>query len=122
MPGEDAWLLSRPLAAPPKAIIPGKLGAGRERNLNNSNTGSNGKGMEDGEEKGKRKEKKEDEEKRKVVTLEDVRRKWQEELDRRADLRAGRFAAFDFVGWVGGGDAGGDEEDGVSGGSEAMES
>lgn len=34
--------------------------------------------------------------KRRIVTLQDVRRMWQEELDRVADLQAGRFPlAFD---------------------------
>lgn len=77
MPLENAWILSRPLPAPPKPIVPGKVGTNRAQKNEEDNTG------------------KAEEVKRTVITLEIVRKKWQEELDRSADLRAGRFAAFD---------------------------
>jgi hypothetical protein len=83
MPADDAWLLFRPLPPPAKHIVPGKLGANR--------------GQMNGERDA------ESRRKRKVVRLEDVRREWQVELDRRADFRAGRFAAF---GWQDGEDEG----------------
>lgn len=97
MPADDAWLLSRPLPPPPKQIVPGKLGTKRVQQQ--SSDGNNDEA------------KKEVTMKRQVITLLDVRKKWQEELDRRADLRAGRFAAFD--GWDSGVDAG--DEDHVHG-------
>lgn len=43
-------------------------------------------------------------EKRKVLTLADVRRLWQAELDRQADLEAGRFPVGLLVGGGGGDD------------------
>lgn len=83
MSADDAWLLSRPLPPPPKPIVPGKLGVNRGQQL-----------PVDGEGK------KDVTIKRQVITLSDVRKRWQQELDMRADLRAGRFAAFD-LGWDG---------------------
>lgn len=77
MPTANAWILSRPLPAPPKPIVPGKVGANRAQKDDDDNAHKAG------------------EVKRTVITLDIVRKKWQEELDRSADLRAGRFAAFD---------------------------
>lgn len=67
--------------------MPGKLGAGRKQE-------------DDG---GREKDKEKMRMKRRVITLADVQKSWQEELDRRADARAGRFAAFDGAddGYVG---------------------
>lgn len=98
MPADDAWLLSRPLPPPSKPIVPGKLGVNRAQ----------------GEEK------KDIPIKRQVITLSDVRKRWQQELDMRADLRAGRFAAFD-LGWDSGLDNGdGEAVDGFNGMNSAM--
>ena len=83
LPADDAWLLCRPLPPLAKAIVPGRVGANREA-------------------KAEAAEKEPVRMKRRVVQLAEVRRKWQEELDRRADLRAGRFAAFEM--WEGNGD------------------
>jgi len=109
MPADDAWLLSRPLPPPSKPIVPGKLGATRAQQ------DITGEGNTDG--------KKGIAMKRQVITLPDVRKRWQEELDRRADLRAGRFAAFD-VGWDSGldvGDRDGHTAHGMSGMDGTME-
>lgn len=100
LPADDAWLLCRPLPPLAKAIVPGKVGANRAQ--------QGGEGLAEGEkgEKGPARMK------RRVVQLAEVRRKWQEELDRRADLRAGRFAAFEMWEGIGGGK--GDEDGGGS--------
>jgi len=97
MPADDAWLLSRPLPPPSKPIVPGKLGVNRGQQL-----------PVDGEGK------KDVTIKRQVITLADVRKRWQQELDMRADLRAGRFAAFD-LGWDDAVDNGNGEANGTNG-------
>ena len=94
LPADDAWLLCRPLPPLAKTIVPGKVGANREA-----------KSGAEAAEKGQQVRMK-----RRVVQLAEVRRKWQEELDRRADLRAGRFAAFEM--WEGNGAGEGDEDGG----------
>lgn len=91
LPADDAWLLCRPLPPLAKAIVPGKVGANREKKVE-------GPAAEQGPTRMKRR----------VLQLAEVRRKWQEELDRRADLRAGRFAAFEL--WEGNGDGEGGKE------------
>lgn len=69
MDAEQAWMLTRPLAKNAIAsVAPPKFKIGQA--LNGSAKSGDGK--------------------RKVVTLADVRKEWQEELDRRADFRAGR--------------------------------
>jgi len=93
LPADDAWLLCRPLPPLAKAIVPGKVGANRENKA-----------------EGEKGEKAPVRMQRRVVQLAEVRRKWQEELDRRADLRAGRFAAFEM--WEGNGGGEGDEDGG----------
>lgn len=94
---EQAWILTRPLpktafvfAAPPKLKIgQAQINAGK------------GMGAQ---------------EKRKVVTLADVRKAWQDELDHRADMRAGRFPILSS-----GGLANGNPSNGVATGAESME-
>jgi len=96
---DDAWILTRP---PPVVVneagvgagLSGKLHAlGREKEKDDASKG-----------KGKAAPVRE---KRKVLTLADIRRLWQVELDRQADFQAGRFP----VGLLGGGGGGGDADE-----------
>jgi len=99
---DDAWILTRPL---PELVAEGKNETALTGKMRRMAETSAGKGSDaQGKEKGKVKEK------RRVLTLTDIRRLWQEELDQQADMEAGRFP----VGMLGG-------VDGVGGGNRGDE-
>jgi len=80
---EDAWILTRPL---PEVVVEGRNETALTGKIRRIAETSTDKGTE-----AQSNQKKKLKEKRKVLTLTDIRRLWQVELDRQADMEAGRF-------------------------------